>query len=173
MQCVWWGGDTRALPKLDAHLTSGSVVTSTELTLSDTTTMPPSIDTGECEKKVVEVVNTEELPLNAPETGDEAKAKPEDMIAEEENKNDKTEESAETEKNISELAQPEGDSTPPVVVDQTPPGEMPGNAGEVKEEKCEDLVEEEGEQNKPQLAVEEYPFQQFNDNAPILCNEFR
>ena len=117
--------------------------------------MPPSIDTGECEKKVVEVVNTEELPLNAPETGDEAKAKPEDTIAEEENKNDKTEESAETEKNISELAQPEGDSTPPVVVDQTPPGEMPGNAGEVKEEKCEDLVEEEVEQNKPQLAVAE------------------
>jgi len=59
--------------------------------------MSPSIDTGECEKKVVEVVNTEELPLNAAETGEEAKAKPEDLIAEEENKNDKTEESAETE----------------------------------------------------------------------------
>merc|ERR1711981_1293931 len=118
------------------------IVTSTEHG-ANTTTMPPSIDTGECEKKAVEVVNTEELPLNAPETGEEAKAKPGDMIAEEENKNDKT---------ISDLPQPKGDSTAGVV-DQTPPGEMPGNAGEVKEDKCEDLVEE--ETVKPQLAVEE------------------
>ena len=102
--------------------------------------MPPSVDTGE-------VVNTEDLqPLNVPETVEEAKAKPEDVIAQEENKNDKTEESAGSEKSNSDLAQ-SSDSTPPVP-DPTPPGEMPGNAVAVKEDKCEDLVEQSDNQNK-------------------------
>merc|ERR1711990_122589 len=103
---------------------------------------------------VVDVVNvntTEELPQNTSETGEEANAKPEDVIGGGENKTEETEESAGAEKSKSDLAQP-GDSTP-LVPDQTPAGEMPENGGEVKEDKCADLVEQSDNQNKPETSL--------------------